>query len=80
MRVVSKGLHLRYPDTRIELWGKDLHAPMAERVLELPFDVYEGIRSPPPLRHPSLNLMLLSLFNSDHASYLTTASCWRHIA
>ena len=43
VRVVSKGLHLRYPNTRIELWGKDLHAPMAERVLELPFDVYEGI-------------------------------------
>lgn len=52
VRVVSKGLHLRYPDTRIEMWAKDLHAPMAERVLELPFDVYNGAPShilPPPL-------------------------------
>ena len=41
-RVVSKGLHLRYPDTHVRIWGKNLHAPMADRVLELPMDVYEG--------------------------------------
>lgn len=41
-RVVSKGLHLPYPDTRINVWGRNLHAPMAERVLELPIDVYDG--------------------------------------
>ena len=41
-RVVSKGLNLRYPNTRINLWGDNLHAPMAERILELPMDVYQG--------------------------------------
>ena len=44
MRVVSKGLHLRYPDTRISVWGTNLHAPMAERILEIPIDVYDGER------------------------------------
>lgn len=45
-RVVSKGLNLRYPDTRINVWGKDLHAPVAERILELPMDVYQGAAKP----------------------------------
>ena len=42
MKVNSKGLHLRYPDTHIQLWSRNLHAPMAERILEIPIDVYNG--------------------------------------
>ena len=46
MKVNSKGLHLRYPDTHIQMWARNLHAPMAERILEIPIDVYNGARCP----------------------------------
>ena len=42
MDVASAGLRGPYPDTRIRLRATALHAPLVERALELPFDIYAG--------------------------------------
>ena len=42
MGVTSSGLRGAYPDTHIRLRATALHAPLIERTLELPFDIYAG--------------------------------------
>ena len=43
MDVTSTGLRAAYPDTRVRLRATSLHAPLIERTLELPFDIYAGM-------------------------------------
>ena len=45
VRVTVKGLNLArgHPgDLEATIWGEDLHAPLIERVIELPMDMYGG--------------------------------------
>ena len=42
MHVKSTGILSAYPDTYVKLRASRLHAPLIERALELPFDIYEG--------------------------------------
>ena len=49
LSVTSQGLRGVFPDTHIRVRGTSLHAPLVERVLELPFDINAGV---PSLRTP----------------------------
>ncbi len=46
MRVACKGIGAvdKYNDTELQMaiWGENLHAPLVERILELPMDIYGG--------------------------------------
>ena len=46
VRVTCKGISAvdKYNDTELQMavWGENLHAPLVERVLELPMDIYDG--------------------------------------
>ena len=50
MHVKSTGILSAYPDTHVKLRASRLHAPLIERALELPFDIYEGIYLNPELQ------------------------------
>ena len=45
IRVDCKRLGDAYPDTDISISGRNIHAPLIERILELPMDIYEGERA-----------------------------------
>ena len=57
MQVKAKelGVKDRLADLELIIWGDNLHAPLMERIVELPMDIYEGAY---PL---SVKLCLLSL-------------------
>ena len=49
VRVAVKGLRPaegQLGDLEATIWGEDLHAPLIERVVELPMDVTAGARAP----------------------------------
>lgn len=75
MRVNSKNLHLAYPDTKISLWGKNLHAPMAERVLELPMDVYDGKTKSKDFLYSNFCIFAYPSLSEDSRKKAGIASC-----
>lgn len=42
VKVDAKRMGDAFPDTSITIGGKNLHAPLIERILELPMDIYAG--------------------------------------
>ena len=42
VNVKEMGIKDRLADLELIIWGDNLHAPLAERVVELPMDVYGG--------------------------------------
>lgn len=63
VRIDAKRLGDAYPDTTVVVAGRKLHAPLIERILELPFDIYDGA-----LLSLSLPNMLASLL-MDYCSF-----------
>jgi hypothetical protein len=42
VKVNDMGLEERLPNLELTIWGQNLHAPMIERIVELPMDIYGG--------------------------------------
>lgn len=42
LNVKDMGIEDRLADLELIIWGENLHAPLVERVLELPMDIYAG--------------------------------------
>ena len=42
VNVKEMGIKDRLADLELIIWGENLHAPLAERVVELPMDIYGG--------------------------------------
>ena len=61
VRVKEMGIKDRLADLDVSIWGEDLHAPLIERLVELPMDIYGGAC-------PSISLTLI------HASPLPGGS------
>jgi len=47
VNVKEMGIKDRLADLELIIWGENLHAPLAERVVELPMDVYGGMYALP---------------------------------
>lgn len=43
VRVKEMGIKDRLADLDVSIWGEDLHAPLMERLVELPMDIYGGV-------------------------------------
>ena len=41
--VKEMGIKDRLADLDVTIWGENLHAPLIERLLELPMDIYGGV-------------------------------------
>lgn len=48
MRVTAKRINdaEHWPDLSIVVYGRRVHAPMLERILEIPIDIYDGRKFP----------------------------------
>ena len=44
VNVKEMGIMNRLADLDVTIWGENLHAPLIERLLELPMDIYGGVR------------------------------------
>ncbi len=42
VRVSSKDIHKAFPETKIVVRAMNLHAPLIDRLLEIPMDIHEG--------------------------------------
>ena len=52
MHVESKRLGDPFPDLAVTISGRSIHAPLVERILELPMDIYAGLLLLFSLRRP----------------------------
>lgn len=43
VNVKEMGVRNRLADLELIIWGENLHAPLIERVVELPMDIYGGV-------------------------------------
>ena len=43
VNVKEMGVRDRLADLELIIWGENLHAPLIERVVELPMDIYGGV-------------------------------------
>ena len=43
VNVKEMGIKDRLADLDVTVWGENLHAPLIERLLELPMDIYGGV-------------------------------------
>lgn len=59
VRVSSKDIHKAFPDTKIVIRAMNLHAPLIDRLLEIPMDIHEGA-----FRHSSILLSACLAFSA----------------
>ena len=45
VNVKEMGIQDRLADLELIIWGDNLHAPLMERIVELPMDIYGGVFS-----------------------------------
>ena len=53
VNVKEMGIKDRLADLDVTIWGENLHAPLIERLLELPMDIYGGAHNVMTLHTPS---------------------------
>ncbi len=67
VNVKEMGIKDRLADLEAIIWGDNLHAPLIERLLELPMDIYAGVC-------PAMTLMISDLIHVYTASKGQTSS------
>ena len=64
------GVKDRLADLELIIWGDNLHAPLVERIVELPMDIYGGAY------HLSMKELLIALCQESACAHINRNGPW----